>query len=137
MKKILIPAAIILLLFTVIIYNANKSTSTKINGVIASTTNKTSITYKDGTYTGSKVINQYGTVQVQAVILNGKITDIKYLSLPSDLANSQAVSAYASPILKSEAISTQNANVNIVSGATQDSQSFIQSLGSALQSAQS
>jgi uncharacterized protein with FMN-binding domain len=42
------------------------------------------------------------------------------------------LAAEALPILKQEAIAAQSANVSIVSGATQDSQAFQQSLGAAL-----
>jgi uncharacterized protein with FMN-binding domain len=92
-------------------------------------------TYKDGTYTGDNVSNPYGNVQVSVTVSGGKITDIQFPSLPSDNQHSQSVSDYASPILKQEAIQAQSANVNSVSGATYTSESFQQSLQSALSQA--
>ena len=88
--------------------------------------------YKDGTYSGSSADAFYGTIQVQAVISGGKITDAKFLQYPSDRSRSVAINTLAMPNLKQEAIQAQNANVDIVSGATLSSQAFVQSLSSAL-----
>lgn len=95
------------------------------------TTNISSGQYKDGTYTGSVADAIYGKLQVTAKIQGGLITDITFPQAPSG-GHSSEVSAFALPALKQEAIATQNANVNIVSGATQDSDAFQQSLGDAL-----
>jgi uncharacterized protein with FMN-binding domain len=94
-------------------------------------------TYKDGTYTGSIADAFYGKLQVAAVISGGKITDVKFLQYPKDQHESQEVNNRSNPILKSEAIAAQSAKVNIVSGATQSSEAFQQSLASALTKAQS
>ena len=91
--------------------------------------------YADGTYTGNVADAYYGNIQVQAVIQNGQITDVQFLQYPSDRSTSIRINGRAMPMLKSEAISAQSANVNIVSGATDSSQAFMQSLGSALTSA--
>jgi uncharacterized protein with FMN-binding domain len=88
--------------------------------------------YTDGTYTGGTADAYYGNIQVQAIIQNGQIADVQFLQYPNDRGTSIRINGAAMPILKSEAISAQNANVDIVSGATDSSQAFIQSLGSAL-----
>lgn len=88
--------------------------------------------YKDGTYTGDSADAFYGNVQVQATIQAGKITDVKFLDYPHDRGTSIFINSQAMPYLKSEAVQAQSANVDIVSGATQTSLAFIQSLGSAL-----
>lgn len=87
--------------------------------------------YKDGTYTGAVTDAFYGNLQVTATIQGGVITNVIFPQAPSG-GHSGEVSAQALPILKQEAITVQSANVNIVSGATQDSQAFRQSLASAL-----
>jgi uncharacterized protein with FMN-binding domain len=87
--------------------------------------------YKDGTYTGSAADAFYGTLQAVAVIQNGAIVDVQFPQYPSD-GHSNDVSAMALPVLKQEAITAQSAQVDIVSGATQDSQAFQQSLAVAL-----
>jgi len=92
---------------------------------------KTSL-YADGTYTGSVADAYYGNIQVQATIQNGQITNVTFLQHPGDRGTSVYINGQADPILASEAISAQSANVNIVSGATDSSRAFIQSLGAAL-----
>ena len=91
--------------------------------------------YKNGQYTGSPADAFYGTVQVKAIVSGGVITDVQFLSYPSDRSHSIEINTYAMPLLTSEAIQSQNANVNIVSGATATSDAFIQSLQSALSQA--
>lgn len=93
--------------------------------------------YKDGTYVGPVVDAFYGNIQVKAIILQGKISDVQFLQHPQDALRSVAINAIAMPNLKQEAIQTQNATVDIVSGATDTSQAFIQSLQSALNQAKS
>ena len=88
--------------------------------------------YANGTFTGSVVDAYYGNIQVQAIIANGQISDVQFLQYPSDRSRSVSINTRAMPILKSEAISAQSANVDIVSGATDSSQAFVQSFGSAL-----
>jgi uncharacterized protein with FMN-binding domain len=88
--------------------------------------------YTDGTYVGSLADAYYGMVQVQASIRNGKIASVEFLQYPNDRRTSQYINGRAMPILKSEAIQTQSANVDIVSGATDTSMAFQQSLADAL-----
>lgn len=92
--------------------------------------------YANGTYTGSAANAYYGTVQIQAVVQNGKLASVQFLQYPSDRSTSRYINGQAMPILKSEAIQAQSSNVNIVSGATDTSQAFQQSLHSALTQAQ-
>jgi uncharacterized protein with FMN-binding domain len=91
--------------------------------------------YKDGTYTGSAADAFYGNVQVQTTVKSGKIVDVNFLSYPNDRGNSIRINNVAMPLLKQEAIQNQNANVDVVSGATATSQAFVQSLSSALSQA--
>lgn len=98
-------------------------------------TQSTTSTYKDGTYTGDMENAFYGYVQVQAVVSGGKITDVVFLQHPSDRSESEYINSQAMPMLKQEAIQAQSANVDGVSGATDTSQAFVQSLEVALQKA--
>lgn len=88
--------------------------------------------YTDGTYTGSVVDAYYGLVQVQVVIQGGKLATVNFLQYPSDRRTSQQINGQAMPLLKSEAIAAQSANVSGVSGASYTSAAFIESLGNAL-----
>ena len=95
----------------------------------------TSASYKNGTYSGSASINRYGAVQVKAVISGGKLTNVVLVQMPNEENRSAQISSMAGPQLVQEAITAQSANVDIVSGATSTSESFAQSLQSAMNAA--
>ena len=88
--------------------------------------------YRDGSYTGSVADAFYGNVQVEAVISGGKLADVQFLQYPNDRRTSVMISNMAMPSLKSEAIQAQSAQVDAVSGASDTSAAFVQSLSSAL-----
>ncbi|HEU0000432.1 MAG TPA: FMN-binding protein [Ktedonobacteraceae bacterium] len=117
--------------------NPNAATPT-VSGSSGSTPNPTQAPgalYKDGTYTGSVADAFWGNLQVQAVIQNGKIANVVFLQYPNDRNRSIEINSYADPQLVSEAIQAQSANVDIVSGATDSSDAFVQSLTDALSQA--
>lgn len=91
--------------------------------------------YKNGVYIGSEADAFYGIVQVQVYVSNGKISDVQFLQYPNDRGTSIEINSQAMPYLKQEALQAQSAAVDIVSGATQTSQAFIESLKSALDKA--
>jgi uncharacterized protein with FMN-binding domain len=101
------------------------------------TVNGTTVAYKDGQYTGQSADAYYGNIQVKVTIQGGKISNVEFLQYPSDRSTSVRINSQAMPFLKQEAIQAQSANVDGVSGATDTSQAFIQSLTSALKTAQS
>lgn len=87
---------------------------------------------KDGAYTGSVADAQWGDIQVKAVISGGKITDVQFLQYPNDRSRSVYINSVADPQLTSEAIQAQSAQVDVITGATDSSQAFMQSLTDAL-----
>ena len=91
--------------------------------------------YVDGTYTGSAANAYYGNIQVEAVISGGKLTNVVFLQSPSDRSTSRFINQQAMPELKAEAIQAQSANVDGVSGASDSSAAFKESLSSALSQA--
>ncbi len=92
--------------------------------------------YKDGSYVGQVADAQWGLLQVKAIVSNGQISDVQFLQYPSDRSRSVRINSVADPILRTEAIQAQSAQVDIVSGATDSSEAFIQSLSTALSQAQ-
>ncbi len=139
MNKYLLSVGVII---AFVVYALNQPTKTAVLPIENSSQTTTesssnpSISYKDGEYTGSNADATYGNVQVKAVISGGKITDVQFLDYPKDRDNSLEISNQSMPILKSEAIKAQTAEVDIVSGATQTSEAFKQSLQAALSQAQ-
>ena len=88
--------------------------------------------YKDGTYVGFSADAYYGYIKVKAIIKDGELSDVIFLDHPQDRRTSISINNYAMPALKTEAIKAQNANVSTVSGATDSSIAFRESLASAL-----
>ena len=85
-------------------------------------------------YTGAAVSSQYGPIQVAITVGSSRITAVTVSASP-DSPRSQIIEAQAIPILKSETLQAQSASVNTVSGATDISNAYIQSLQSALSKA--
>jgi uncharacterized protein with FMN-binding domain len=93
--------------------------------------------YKDGEFTGDPSEILWGFVQVKAVIQGGKIADVQFLQMPFDRARSVEITDFVKPLLKSEAIKAQNAQIDLVSSATMTSLGFRETLASALAKAKS
>lgn len=89
----------------------------------------------DGTYTGAAEPNFYGTVQVKVTIKNGRISDVQPLQLPNDRARSAYISQVAGPMLRSEVLQAQSAQIDVISGATYTSEGYAQSVATALSKA--
>ncbi|MFC4021125.1 FMN-binding protein [Micromonospora sp. GCM10011542] len=88
--------------------------------------------------TGTEVFNEYGSVQVQIVVSGSRIVEATTVSLPSGPGETEQHSddvrrAYNGS--GGEVVRKQNANLNTVSGATETSDSYKQSLRAALEQA--
>jgi uncharacterized protein with FMN-binding domain len=116
--------------------SSSSSTPAPTSTTPSGTTSTSGSTYKNGTYTGNVADAQWGVVQVQLVIQNGKISSVQFLQYPNERNRSVEINNYADPILVNEAIQAQSTKVDIVSGATDTSEAFIQSLSNALSQAQ-
>jgi uncharacterized protein with FMN-binding domain len=90
--------------------------------------------YADGTYTGSAVNEPWGSFEVRATISNGELTAVNLIASPSD-RHSSSINSQAVPLLTQEALSAQSADIDMISGATWTSQSYMTSLQSALDDA--
>jgi uncharacterized protein with FMN-binding domain len=84
------------------------------------------------TFTGDDFPNQYGDVQVQIVVQGHQLVDVRPLQLPYSHSRSQEISQQAEPILRQEALQAQSAQIDLLSGATFTSESYAESLQSAL-----
>jgi uncharacterized protein with FMN-binding domain len=84
------------------------------------------------TYTGSVAENPYGPVQVSVTEKGGKIVDVKALQMPTEHQFSAEISRQVAPMLRTEALQAQNAEIAVISGATYTSESYASSLQAAL-----
>lgn len=89
-----------------------------------------------GTFDGSVVQTRFGPVQVSVTIANGTITEVTALQLTNDGGRSVMISNQAAPILRSEVLAAQSAQVQNVSGATYTTGGYLTSLQAALDAAQ-
>ncbi len=96
------------------------------------TLRKLSGAYLDGSYLGKSIDAYYGIVQIRVAIQNERLANVQFLQYPSDRSTSRYINGEAMPLLISEAIQVQSAQVDGVSGATFTSQAFQESLASAL-----
>ncbi len=87
---------------------------------------------RDGSFLGRSYDAYYGVVQVQAVVKNGQLADVKALQFPNHSGESRSINRQALPMLLQEAVAAQNARVRIISGATLTSRAYIASLNDAL-----
>lgn len=114
---------------------ASQTSATSTASTTASTTTSTSSSLKDGTYTGDASSTPFGDVQVKLTISNGKISAVTAVAYPSEDRHSLQLSQAAIPELTQEAIAAQSANISTISGASYTSESYIQSLQTALEQA--
>jgi len=96
-------------------------------------------------FTGSVAsVDRWGSLQVTIVVrktttitgtkkkVTRKITAVSVPTYPNHTDRSIYINQTALPILKAEALRAQSANINMVSGATDSSDAFAQSLQSAI-----
>jgi uncharacterized protein with FMN-binding domain len=88
--------------------------------------------YKNGSYMGAVVDSIYGPVQVGVVVKGGKIVTVNVPVYPNDPGHTTDVSNESIPLLKREVLKIQNAEVQMISGATQTVEAFQISLRGAL-----
>jgi uncharacterized protein with FMN-binding domain len=131
-KRMLSAAALAALVSSATLGCGGQVTQTSTSTVPVLTS--TSGGYLDGTYTGDPVKTHYGDVQVQVVVEEGAMADVQFLAYPTGHESDQ-INAYAAPMLAQEAIESQSANVDAISGATMTSEAFVESLGAALDQA--
>ncbi len=113
----------------------DSTTGTSTTDTSTSTETTTAAAGTDGTFVGDAVQTRFGPMQVQVVIAGGAITDVQTLQFPSNDRKSVEINEQAIPILLAEVLDIQSADITNISRATYTSQSYKQSLQSALDAA--
>ena len=90
----------------------------------------TSPAVMNGTFTGPSVFVNYGNVQVQITVVNGRITDAIAVKAPS--GRNDRYTNMAVPILKQQTLAAQSANIKGASGASYTSYGWFKSLQGAM-----
>lgn len=91
---------------------------------------------KSGTFAGSTITHQYGTLRVTITVSGGRITAIAE-SYTTHLTVSERINKDALPKLRQEALAAQSARIDTVSGATYTSGAYRSSLQAAIDRAKS
>ncbi len=105
------------------------------SGSAADSSGSTADSSGSQTFLGDAVNTRYGPVQVQIVVSNGKVVTSEVTQVPWNDHKDIQINSYAVPILNSEAVAAQSAQIDMVSGATYTSDAYITSLQSALDQA--
>jgi uncharacterized protein with FMN-binding domain len=105
------------------------------NGTGPATSPPTTSSNAVRTIDGDPFDNNYGTVQVRVTLQGNRITDVTPLQMPFDRRRSAEISQQAAPLLLQEVLQAQSARINILGGASYTSESYAQSLQSALDKA--
>ena len=87
------------------------------------------------TVTGDTADTEWGPVQVQITVTNGKVTAVKAVNYPWNNPRDEEINSYAIPTLNQEALAAGSAQIDMVSGATVTSGGYLSSLQSALDKA--
>jgi uncharacterized protein with FMN-binding domain len=87
------------------------------------------------TYSGNVAETQYGPVEVQITVRDGKLSAASAVEYPNQDPRDAQINSYAIPQLNSEATQAGSARIDTVSGATYTSGGYVASLQSALDKA--
>ena len=85
--------------------------------------------------TGPLVTTPFSSIQVRAELTRGRLTGVRTIALTGADAHTNEINARAEPILREEALSAGSADIDVVSGATYTSESWIASLRAAIRAA--
>jgi hypothetical protein len=84
------------------------------------------------TATGTRVSFGYGSLAIRVTVRGSRIANLAVAALQTLEPTSQTISEQAIPVLRSEVLAAQSANVQAVSGASYTSTAYVQSLQAAL-----
>ncbi len=81
---------------------------------------------------GDAATSKYGPIQVKVTMQGATLIDVKAVVYPQETPTSAKLNVGVMSKLRTEAMAAQNADIDVISGATETSQAFIESLASAL-----
>ena len=101
----------------------------------ATETSGATVAVEPVTVAGDVVETRWGDVQVEVTLDGSDITEVVALTPPDSDQHTIEISEYVEPILREEAITSDSADVSVISGATYTSEAYARSLQSALDQA--
>jgi uncharacterized protein with FMN-binding domain len=85
--------------------------------------------------TGPLLTTPFSSIQVRAELTRGRLSGVQTLALTGADEHTRTINARAEPILREEALLAGGADIDVVSGATYTSESWIESLRAAIRAA--
>ncbi len=131
MKRIVF-AILTTLTVVVLLFGYHTSTMGAITWTVVASGADAAATPESRTVTGPAAQTQWGPVQVQITVSGSQISDVQVLQYPYNNPKDQQINDYALPILVDQTLEAQNADIDMVSGATVTSSGYLQSLQAAL-----
>jgi uncharacterized protein with FMN-binding domain len=87
------------------------------------------------TGTGQIITTPFSVIQVRVTFTGKQLTRVETVELSGNGPRTEAINAHAEPILREEALEAGSAKIDVVSGATYTSESYRDSLQSAIDAA--
>lgn len=136
MRRILLWALSTLAVL-VLLFSYHTSTSSRIGATqqVAVREGAAGELRRSGTFDGNLITTRFGVVQVRITVTDGRITSAEALRWPDGDRHDRMINDRAVPILNTNVVRVQSAQVDLVSGATLTSQGYRQSLQSAIDKA--
>ena len=124
----------------VLLFNYHTSTSSRFAPSQAAVAAREAVdmrppTMDSGRFDGDAIVTRFGVVQVRITVHDGRMTSVEALQVPNRDRHDYLINERAVPILNAEAVRTQSADVDLVSGATLTSHAYTESLQSAIDKA--
>ncbi len=146
MRKTLVILAVVALLGTIAAYerpgglkddgsNFSKVIPGHSSSVSAAGQGASKGRYKNGNFTGNVATSVFDQIQVAITVSGGKITKVTTPQVSGDSGYSNQINSYAVPQLNQQALKSQSASIDGISGASATTQAYTESLQSALDQA--
>lgn len=111
---------------------ANDAGAKSSTGTVSGSSTDVSTGTDTRTALGPAIPLAHGLVQVEVTAMGSRIVDVEAVQLPHDNNHSWEDSQHAAAVLRSEILSKQTTNLDVVSGATYTSEGYLESLNAAL-----
>lgn len=131
----LVTVAVLVLLFSYHTSTSSRFAPSQVAVAAREPVDTTPAAMDSGSFDGDAIVTRFGVVQVRITVQDGRMTSVEALQVPNRDRHDYLINERAVPVLNAEAVRTQSADVDLVSGATLTTHAYAQSLQSAIDKA--
>ena len=131
----LVTVAVLVLLFSYHTSTSSRFAASQVAVTAREPAETTPPSLDPGHFDGDAIVTRFGVVQVRITVNDGRMLSVEALQVPNRDRHDDLINDRAVPILNAEAVRTQSADVDLVSGATLTSHAYAESLQSAIDKA--